>query len=185
MSALVCPGLLKRVVWSAANQGCKERKNGMHENVSIHLRPCRVTSWSTRGRAFSRADGAVHTFATAAVSTQAFSILLAHLLEIKAQHVHAVSPRSRGYNLRVLHALGEKRIRCILRTSESPPSSAAHSGRWRWTSPAGSWRWWTGRPWPPCSRWRTSDQTPRSGPADIARQWPRSPTIWNVKEQPS
>lgn len=62
------------------------------------------------------------------------------------------------------------------------PSSVGRSGRWRWTFPAGSWRWWTGRPWPPCSRWHTSDQKPRSGPAGRAEQWPRSPTIWNIKE---
>lgn len=68
--------------------------------------------------------------------------------------------------------------------NESIPSSAAHSGRWRWTSPAGSWRWWTGRPWPPCSRWHTSGQRPKSGPAGTARQWPQSPMIWKVNKQP-
>lgn len=65
----------------------------------------------------------------------------------------------------------------------SVPSSAARSGRWRWTFPAGSWRWWTGRPWPPCSRWRTSGQRPRSGPADTARRWPRSPRILKTEKQ--
>lgn len=77
-----------------------------------------------------------------------------------------------------------KHVHPVHQENEYIPSSAARSGRWRWTFPAGSWRWWTGRPWPPCSHWHTSGQRPRSGPADTTRQWRQSPTIWNVNKPP-
>ena len=62
------------------------------------------------------------------------------------------------------------------------PSSAVCSGRWRWTSPAASWRWWKGRPWSRCSRWCTLGRTPRSGPAGTAEQWHRSPRTYKREE---
>lgn len=45
----------------------------------FNLRSRRITSWSTRGGALARANGAVHAFAAAAVSTQALPVLLTHL----------------------------------------------------------------------------------------------------------
>lgn len=133
-----------------------------------HLWTRWVTSWTTRGCAFSRAHRAVHAFATAAMSTQTFSILLPHLFG-------DIITTCTSYRLAEIQR--KVKLGDIFMMKQSVPSSAAHSGRWKWTFPEGSWRWWTGRPWRSCFHWHTSVQRPRSGPADTARRWPQSPTI--------
>lgn len=62
----------------------KTNKRGIRK-LACHLWTCRVTSWSARGSSLPRADGALHTFAAAAVSPQAFPILLTHLYAMKTQ----------------------------------------------------------------------------------------------------